>query len=142
MKKNEMKESKFDEISVKNGFNWFWDDSYDTFDDEFESPIEDVEYATFDTAKIDELVTDEDYMWFWDYLKQLSDDDRHEALEYVKNNHLEFLNDEEWNLFEPMKWWSINKKLADDLKSKPTFDRSNIKNELSQNLFDSYKNAA
>lgn len=137
-----MKESKIEEVSVKNDFNWFGGDLYDTFDNEFESPIEDVEYATFDTAKIDELATDEDYMWFQDYLDQLNDDDKHEALEYVENNYPEFLKDEEWNLIEPMKWWSTNKELADDLGTKPDFDKNIVKDELTRNLFDSYKNAA
>ena len=137
-----MKESNFEEVSVKNDFNWFGGDLYDTFDNEFESPIEDVEYATFDTAKIDELATDEDYMWFQDYLDQLNDDDKHEALEYVENNYPEFLKDEEWNLIEPMKWWSTNKELVDDLGNKPDFDKNIVKDELTKNLFDSYKNAA
>ena len=137
-----MKESNFEEVSVKNDFNWFGGDLYDTFDNEFESPIEDVEYATFDTAKIDELVEDEDYMWFQDYLDHLSDENKHEALEYVKNNYPEFLKDEEWNLIEPMKWWSTNKELVDDLGNKPDFDKNIVKDELTKNLFDSYKNAA
>ena len=142
MKNIGMNESKFDEVSIRNEFDWFGDDLYDTFDDEFDSPIENVDITVLDTDKIDELVKDEDYMWYQDYLDQLDDTCKHDASEYVKNNYPEFLKDEEWNLVEPMKWWITNKELADDLKNKPTFDRNNIKDELSQNLLDSYKNAA
>ena len=132
-----MNESKFEEVSVKNDFNWF-----EGFDDKFESPIEDIKYATFDTAKIDELATIEDYMEFQHYLDQLRDEDKHKALEYVENNYPEFLKDEEWNLIEPMKWWSTNKELAYDLGNKPDFDKNTIKAELTKNLLKAYKNAA
>lgn len=142
MKNTEMNESKFDEVSIRNEFNWFRDDLYDTFDDEFESPIENIDITALDTDKIDELVKDEDYMWYQDYLDKLSDDCKHEALDYVKNNYPEFLKDEEWNIVEPMKWWSVNKELAHDLDNKPAFDRNNVKAELTQNLIESYKNAA
>lgn len=138
MTDNELNESKFEEVSVKNDFNWFEGDLYDTF----ESPIEDIKYATFDTAKIDELATIEDYMEFQHYLDQLRDEDKHKALEYVENNYPEFLKDEEWNLIEPMKWWSTNKELADDLENKPDFDKNIIKDELTKNLLKAYKNAA
>ena len=138
MKNNKINESPFEEITVKNDFNWFGGYISEAFDNKFESPIENVEYATFDTDKIDELVTDEDYMWFQDYLDHLSHDNQHEALEYIKNNYPEFLKDEEWNLVEPMKWWSTNKELVDDLENKSAFNRNNVKVQLTQNLFDSY----
>lgn len=142
MKNNNINESKFDEISVKNDFNWFWDELYDTFDDEVKSPMETIDIDTLDVSRIDDLAMSEDYMGFQDYLDQLSDDCKHEALEYVENNYPEFLKDEEWNVIEPMKWWTINKELVDDLGNKPAFDRNNVKGQLTQNLFDSYKNAA
>jgi hypothetical protein len=83
-------------------------------------------------------------MWFQDYLDTLDDEKKHEALEYVENNYPEFMEDEEWNVFEPMKWnTNAEKNLVDNFDKKVSFEkRDSIKNELWDALLESYKNAA
>jgi len=142
MKKN-LVESPIETISVQNDFDWFgyeWD-IYDNFNSE--SQFENIDVKKLDFAKINAFVSDGDYMWFQDYLDVLDDEKKHEALEYVENNYPEFMEDEEWNLFEPMKWnTSTEKKLADNLDNKPSFDKRDIQDELWDALLESYKNAA
>jgi len=146
MKKTEMNEfnneSPIDVINSGYDFNWFGDDLYENFVEE-ETPIESMNNEKLDTAKIDELVDLEDYMWFQDYLDTLDDEKKHEALEYVENNYPEFMKDEEWNLFEPMKSNTGTKEnLAKNLDNKPSFDKRDIQDELWDALLESYKNAA
>lgn len=144
MKNNINQESPIETISVKNDFEWFgyeWD-SYEDFDS-LESPIENVDIQKLDLEEIDKFVDNGDYMGFQDYLDALDDDQKHEALEYVENNYPEFMEDEEWNLFEPMKWnTSTEKNLADNLENKTSFEKRNIQSELWDALLESYKNAA
>lgn len=146
MKKIEMNEfnneSPIDVINSGYDFDWFGDDLYDNFLEE-ETPIESMNNEKLDTAKIDELVDLEDYMWFQDYLDKFDDEKKHEALEYVENNYPEFMKDEEWNLFEPMKSNTGTKEnLAENLNNKPSFDKRDIQDELWDALLESYKNAA
>lgn len=144
MKNNINQESPIETISVKNDFEWFgyeWD-SYEDFDS-LESPIENVDIQKLDLEEIDKFVDNGDYMGFQDYLDALDDDQKHEALEYVENNYPEFMEDEEWNLFEPMKWnTSTEKNLADNLENKTSFEKRNIQSELWDALLESYRNAA
>lgn len=144
MKKDINQESPIETISVKNDFEWFgyeWD-SYENFDS-LESPIENVDIQKLDLEEIDKFVDNGDYMGFQDYLDALDDDQKHEALEYVENNYPEFMEDEEWNLFEPMKWnTSTEKNLADNLENKTSFEKRNIQSELWDALLESYRNAA
>ena len=143
MKNLEMNESKIDVVNWGYDFDWFGDDLYDNFVDD-ESPIESLSGWKLDTAKIDELVKNEDYMWFGDYLDELDGDQKIQAQEYVQNNFPEFLQDDEWNTFEPMKWWNISKdkEIFDNLDKKTHFNRNIIKDELWDALVESYKNAA
>lgn len=136
-------ESSMDVISWGYDFDGFGDDLYDNFEQE-ESPIESINSEKLDITKIDELVNSEDYMWFQDYLDTLDDEKKHEALEYVENNYPEFMEDEEWNVFEPMKWnTNAEKNLVDNFDKKVSFEkRDSIKNELWDALLESYKNAA
>jgi len=144
MKNNVNEESFMENITIDNDFKWFgyeWD-VYENFDGS-ESKFENMNVQKLDFEKIDEFVNNEDYMWFQDYLDTLDDEKKHEALEYVENNYLEFMEDEEWNLFEPMKWnTSIEKKLVDNLDNRPSFDKRDIQSELWDALLESYKNAA
>ena len=144
MKNDINQESPIETISVKNDFEWFgyeWD-SYEDFDS-LESPIENVDIQKLDLEEIDKFVDNGDYMGFQDYLDALDDDQKHEALEYVENNYPEFMEDEEWNLFEPMKWnTSTEKNLADNLENKTSFEKRNIQSELWDALLESYRNAA
>jgi hypothetical protein len=144
MKKNINKESPIETISVKNDFEWFgyeWD-IYENFDSS-ESLIENVDIQKLDTTKIDKLVESEDYMWLQDYLDNIEEDQKLEANEYIQSNFPEFLQDEEWNTFEPMKWNTLkDKELIENLDKKPHFNRNKIKDELWDALVESYKNAA
>ena len=136
-------ESTFSRVDVPNEFEWF--DGYnDNFENEYESPIESVSETKMDTVEIDELVKMEDYMWLQNYLDNLNEDQKVEAEEYVKNNYPEFLEDEEGNTFEPMKWWKfgVEKEIFNDFNKKPNFDKRNIKSGLWETLLESYKNAA
>ena len=82
-------------------------------------------------------------MWLQEYLDELDDEQKIEANEYVQTNFPEFLQDEEWSTFEPMKWnTEKDKELLDNLGKKPHFNRIKIKWELWDALIDSYKNAA
>jgi hypothetical protein len=75
-------------------------------------------------------------------LDELDEDQRIEANEYIQSNFPEFLQDEEWNTFEPMKWNTTkDKELLDNLQKKTHFNRTTIKDELWDTL-ESYKNAA
>lgn len=135
-------ESPIDVINSGYDFEWFWDDLYENFEWE-ESPIESVNNEKLDTDKIYELVSSEDYMWLQDYLDELDEEKKAQAQEYIQNNFPEFLEDEEWNTFEPMKWNTTkDKELLDNFEKKSHFDRNTIKNELWDALVESYKNAA
>lgn len=135
-------ESPIDVINSGYDFEWFWDDLYENFEWE-ESPIESVNNEKLDTDKIYELVSSEDYMWLQDYLDELDEEKKAQAQEYIQNNFPEFLEDEEWNTFEPMKWNTTkDKELFDNFEKKSHFDRNTIKNELWDALVESYKNAA
>ena len=137
-----MNESEFDVITRGHDFNWFGGDSYDDFVQEDESLIESVNNEKLDTDKINTLVEEEDYMWLQEYLDELDDDQKIEANEYIQSNFPEFLQDEEWNTFEPMKWNTTkDKELLDNLQKKTHFNRTTIKDELWDTL-ESYKNAA
>ncbi len=65
-------------------------------------------------------------------------------MEYIENNYPEFLEDEDGNLFEPMKWWKVDteKEIMADLNRKPGFDKNDIKLKLWDALLESYKDAA
>lgn len=143
LNENEMNESKIDVVNSGYDFEWFGDDLYDNFVNSDESQLEAVNVWKFDSNKIDELVEAEDYMWLQEYLDELDDEQKIEANEYVQTNFPEFLQDEEWSTFEPMKWNTIkDKELLDNLDKKPHFNRGKIKWELWDALIDSYKNAA
>lgn len=139
MKNDVNKESPIETISVKNDFDGF------NYDDEIYENFESPEYTIqkFDTDKIDAFVDNLDYMWFQEYLDELEDEDKNQAQEYVENNYPEFMEDEEWNLFEPMKWnTNSNKEIFDNFGTKHSFDKRNIQWELWDALIESYKNAA
>lgn len=142
-KNNELnKESPIELVNWGYDFEWFWDDLYENFEWE-ESIIESVNNEKLDTDKIYELVSSEDYMWLQDYLDELDEEKKAQAQEYIQNNFPEFLEDEEWNTFEPMKWNTTkDKELLDNFEKKSHFDRNTIKNELWDALVESYKNAA
>jgi len=143
LNENEMNESKIDVVNSGYDFEWFGDDLYDNFVNSDESQLEAVNVWKFDSNKIDELVEAEDYMWLQEYLDELDDEQKIEANEYVQTNFPEFLQDEEWSTFEPMKWNTVkDKELLDNLDKKPHFNRIKIKWELWDALIDSYKNAA
>ena len=96
-----------------------------------------------DLEKIDEFVANWDYMGFQDYLDTLDEDQKHEAMKYVENNYPEFLEDEEWNVIEPMKSNTNTENLVANFDKKVSFDKKDsIKNELWDALLESYKNAA
>lgn len=140
MKNDVNKESPIETISVKNDFDGFnYDDEiYENFDSS-ENTVQKL-----DTDKIDVFVDNLDYMWFQEYLDELEDEDKNQALEYIENNYPEFMEDEEWATFEPMKWGKFNteKEIAKDFSKKPNFDKVNIKSDLWETLLNSYKNAA
>lgn len=144
LNKNEMNESKIDVVNSGYDFEWFGDNLYDNFVNSDESLLEAVNVWKFDSNKIDELVEAEDYMWFQEYLDKLGDADKNEAMEYIENNYPEFLEDEDGNLFEPMKWWKVDteKEIMADLNRKPGFDKNDIKLKLWDALLESYKDAA
>ena len=144
MEKDINKGSPIETISVDNDFEWFgyeWD-IYENFDSS-ESPIENVDIQKLDLEKIDEFVANWDYMGFQDYLDTLDEDQKHEAMKYVENNYPEFLEDEEWNVIEPMKSNTNTENLVANFDKKVSFDKKDsIKNELWDALLESYKNAA
>lgn len=132
------RESPIDLITVENDFDGFdYDDIYENF--EATESIKKI----LEIDKIKDFMDKMDYMWFQEYLDELEDEDKIEALEYVKNNFPEFMEDEEWNTFEPMKWNTIkDKELSNNLNNKSYFKRSKIKEELWDALVNSYKDAA
>lgn len=140
MKNDINKESPIETISVKNDFEGF------NYDDEIYENFESKENTVqkFDTEKIDSFVENSDYMWFQEYLDELEEDDKNEALQYVENNYPEFLEDEEWNIFEPMKWWKTgaDKEILKDFNKKSNFDKTATKSDLWETLLNSYKDAA
>ena len=142
MKNNVNEESFMENITIDNDFKWFgyeWD-VYENFDG---SEFENMNVQKLDFEKIDEFVENLDYMWFDDYLDKLENDDKNKSLEYIKDNHSEFLKDEEWNLREPMKWnTNSNKEIFDNFGTKFSFDKRNIQWKLWDALLESYKNAA
>lgn len=132
-------ESPIDLITVENDFDGF------DYDDDICENFEATETIKeiLDIEKINDFVNNMDYMWFQEYLDELEDEDKIKALEYVKNNFPEFMEDEEWNLFEPMKWnTSIEKDSKNQSSNKVSFDKRDIQNELGDALLESYKNAA
>lgn len=138
-----MNESPMEVVNWGYDFEWFGDDLYDGFVDGEESPMETNNIGKFDSTKIDALVEAEDYMWLQEYLNELDDDKKLQAKEYIQTNFPEFLQDEEWSTFEPMKWNTIkDKELFDNLDKKPYFNRRKTKDELWDALINSYKNAA
>ena len=144
MKNNVNEESLMENITVDNdfeGFNYDEDEAENNYDN-FETMENTIQ--VLDTKKIDAFVDKMDYMWFQEYLDWLEENDKNEALEYVKNNYSEFMEDEEWNIFEPMKWWKFDtdKEIARDFNKKSNFDKTTIKSDLWETLLNSYKNAA
>ncbi len=138
-----MNESKIDVVNSGYDFEWFGDDLYDDFVNSEESQMEPVNIENFDFTKIDTIVKSGDYLWLKDYLDELNDDQKVEANEYIHANFPEFLQDEEWSVFEPMKWnTGRDKELFDNLDNKTHINRINIKDELWKALVNSYKNAA
>ena len=132
-------ESPIDLITVENDFDGF------DYDDDICENFEATESIkkVLEIDKINDFMDNMDYMWFQEYLDELEDEDKIEALEYVKNNFPEFMEDEEWNLFEPMKWnTSIEKDSKNQSSNKVSFDKRDIQNELGDALLESYKNAA
>lgn len=132
-------ESPIDLLTVENDFEWF------DYDDDICENFEATESIkkVLEIDKINDFTDNMDYMWFQEYLDELEDEDKIEALEYVKNNFPEFMEDEEWNLFEPMKWnTSIEKDSKNQSSNKVSFDKRDIQNELGDALLESYKNAA
>ena len=115
---NDIKESPIDLLTVENDFEGF------DYDDDICEKFEATESIKriLEIDKINDFMDNMDYMWFQEYLDELEDEDKIEALEYVKNNFPEFMEDEEWNTFEPLKWNTIqDKELSNNLNNKSYF---------------------
>ena len=133
-------ESPIDLVTVENDFDGF------DYDDDICENFEATETIKeiLDIEKINDFVNNMDYMWFQEYLDELEDEDKIEALEYVKNNFPEFMEDEDGIVFEPMKWWKFDadKEITRDFNKKSSFDKTNIKTDLWETLLNSYRNVA